>query len=187
MATHNPVVVDPVMVSTSGHTLLSEDAIATLTEKLLPLATVITPNLPEAAMLAGIPIESIDSAQGLVECAKALGKLGPRWIYLKGGHLPLSRSNGCSEKYILDVLYDTAAGRVHKFEKTLVTTANTHGTGCTQSAALCAQLAKGKNMLDALGAAGDYLRGALQASYPVGQGAGPVNHLHNLVPLNLTR
>jgi len=171
------------MVSTSGHTLLSNSAIGTLREKLLPWATVITPNIPEAAILAGLEKDSISTYEGMVDCAKKLSTLGPEYIYLKGGHLPLpsKTASNPNEKVIIDVLFESATGKVHKFEKPQILSKATHGTGCTQSAALCAQLAKGCSVLEAVAIASNYVQGAIASAYPVGQGAGPVHHLHTLV------
>lgn len=172
------------MVSTSGHRLLSEDAIDTLMGDLLPLATIVTPNIPEAEILGGQTPGSIKTVDNMKACARAIAKHGPERVLIKGGHLPLSReaAGPCSgAKYIVDVLYDRARDSYRLFEKPAIDSKNTHGTGCTQSAALCAYLAQGSSVEDAVKAAGDYVRGAIAASWPLGGGAGPVHHLHTLV------
>lgn len=183
------------MVSTSGHTLLSEDAVDTLREALLPWATVLTPNLAEAAILAGLPKDGIDSEEAMVACARSLGKLGPRYILLKGGHMPLPARN--SEKsygatngqrqIILDILYDVKSDKVTTFVKDQLDSKNTHGTGCTLSAAICAHLANGKSVKEAVSLAGEYVKNAIAGSYAVGSGAGPVNHLHTMASRTLTK
>jgi len=182
---HPPLILDPVMVSTSGHTLLSESAIGTLREKLLPWATVITPNVPEAAILAGQDKDSIRSLHDMIACAKKLGTLGPEYIYLKGGHLPMPSKDKPDTMVIVDLLYETATGRLDKFEKKQIDSKATHGTGCTQSAALCAELAKGRSVRDAVEMASAYVQGAIASAYPIGQGSGPVNHLHTMVRRSL--
>lgn len=174
-----PVIVDPVMISTSGHILLSEDAIDTLRDELLPLATVLTPNAPEAKLLARLG-KDLKSEEDMLECATALGKLGPSWIYLKGGHIPLSNGEGSDDRFIVDMLYETATDTVTTFRKKHVNSRNTHGTGCTLSAAIASQMALGQSVPSAVQNASEYVRNAIVASYPVGQGAGPVNHLYSL-------
>lgn len=173
------------MISTSGHTLLSESAIGTLREKLLPWATIVTPNVPEAAVLSGQSKDSIQSLDDMLACAKKLGELGPDYVYLKGGHLPLPSEANPNEKIIVDVLYESATGKTYKFEKKQIDSKATHGTGCTQSAALCAELAKGQTVRKAVENASRYVQGAIASAYPLGQGSGPVNHLHTMVTRSL--
>jgi hydroxymethylpyrimidine kinase/phosphomethylpyrimidine kinase len=136
---HPPLVIDPVLVSTSGHSLLPESAVAALRDKLLPWATVITPNVPEAEVLSSWE-GKISSVEDMRECAKKLGKLGARWIYLKGGHLPLE--NG-GKKVVYDLLWDAREGTEVLSERPYLQSKNTHGTGCTLSAAIASELAKG--------------------------------------------
>lgn len=136
-----PLVLDPVCVSTSGHSLLPLDAIDSLRTKLLPWATVITPNVPEGELLAGLPAGSIKSVEDMRECAQVLGKLGVRWVYLKGGHLPLVKGAG---KVVVDLLWDSEEEVEVLYERRFLEAKNTHGTGCTLSAAIAAELAKGK-------------------------------------------
>lgn len=179
------------MVSTSGHTLLSDDAIDTLRDALLPWATIVTPNIPEAEILAGQSKDSIKTVEDMKTCAKAIAKRGCQHVLLKGGHMPFSigQSNVASAsaqgKVIVDVLYTADSDTFKVFERDAVDSPNTHGTGCTLSAAICTELAKGKSVKEAVQTAGDYVRRAIAASYSVGSGAGPVNHLHTLVHRNL--
>ncbi len=161
-----PVVLDPVMVAKSGDPLLADDAVAALRDRLLPLATLVTPNHPEAERLTGL---AAGSEAGRRQLAAALASRGPA-VLLKGGHLPGER--------IVDLLL--ADGDEHRFEHRRVATTSTHGTGCTLSASIAALLALGRPLPEAVGAAIDYLQGALEAAYPLGGGCGPVDHLYRL-------
>lgn len=164
-----PLVVDPVMVATSGDPLVSEAAVAVIRDALLPLAAVLTPNLPEAAALLGT-----DTVEDPEHDARALRELcGPDTIVLlKGGHAgDVSRSS--------DVLA-LPDGRVIWLHAARVETSCTHGTGCTLSAAIAARIALGDDPVDAVRAAKRYLTGALVAAEPIGRGHGPVDHLWRL-------
>lgn len=164
-----PVVVDPVMVATSGDVLLAPDAIAAVRNLLVPLATLITPNLQEAAQLLGEPVAS--GVDEMERQAHGLVAKGARAALVKGGHT--------QGEMAIDVLV-TATGVSHHAAP-WIDTRNTHGTGCTLSAAITAELAKGETRLDAAVArAKDYLSQALDAgrSLRVGRGHGPVDHLH---------
>lgn len=163
-----PLVVDPVMVSTSGHRLISDDAVAILTRRLFPRADVLTPNLAEAAVLLGL--DRIDDPAGALE---GLARLAPRAaVVLKGGHgADPTRS---------DDLVRFADGTTATLSSARVATRATHGTGCTLSAAIAASLALGAPVADALDAAKAYLAGALAHAVPIGAGHGPVNHLWRL-------
>lgn len=164
------IVVDPVMVSKSGHHLLSPDAVATLRREILPLAEIITPNLPEAeVLLDGRPIRTLADMR---DAARALHRLGPRIVMLKGGHLDGAES--------IDVI-DTGTVQV-ELHADRIATKNTHGTGCTLSAAIAALLPQHENPIDAIRAAKDYLTASIAASghLSVGHGHGPVHHFHNL-------
>jgi hydroxymethylpyrimidine/phosphomethylpyrimidine kinase len=161
------VVVDPVMVAKSGDRLLDRDAEAAYRERLLPLATVLTPNLPEAEALLGHPVRTLAEMR---EAARALLALGPRAVVVKGGHL---------EGDAVDVFGD--AERLEELPAPRIATANTHGTGCTYSAAIAARLALGQPLLDAVRGAKVYLTEAIRRSYSVGHGHGPVDHLHPLM------
>ncbi|MGD9410043.1 MAG: bifunctional hydroxymethylpyrimidine kinase/phosphomethylpyrimidine kinase [Thiohalocapsa sp.] len=170
LARHRPahIVLDPVMVAKGGDRLLAEAAIAVLKEQLLPLATVLTPNLPEAAVLLGAPEPETRDAMPAV--AAALRTLGPAAVLLKGGHL-------CGDTSP-DLLV-TAAGE-HWLEGERIATQNTHGTGCTLSSALAAQLALKDDIRVATERAKHYVAGAIAAAdqLTVGRGHGPTHHFH---------
>ena len=160
------VVVDPVMVAKSGDRLLDRDAETAYRERLLPLATVVTPNLPEAESLLGRPVRTLAEMR---EAARALRAMGPRAVVVKGGHL---------EGDAVDVFWD--GERMEDLSAPRIATKNTHGTGCTYSAAIAARLALGDPLLDAVRGAKAYLTEAIRRSYSVGRGHGPVDHLHPL-------
>ena len=160
------VVVDPVMVATSGARLLNEDAVATLREKLLPLADLITPNIPEAEVLSG---QTISDEEGMLQAARIIGETYHCAVLCKGGHR-VSDAN--------DLLYQNGAFRWFRGRR--IDNPNTHGTGCTLSSAIAANLAKGFPLADAVQRAKDYLSGALADMLDLGKGAGPMNHAFNL-------
>jgi len=170
-----PLVVDPVMVATSGDVLLAPDAIAAVRDCLLPLADLITPNLHEAARLLGEPVATtVEAMEGQ---ARRLVRRGARAALIKGGHMV----SGLASDMAIDVL--VTAGEVSQHAAPRIETPNTHGTGCTLSAAITAELAKGETRLDAAVArAKEYLSQALDAGrvLRVGRGSGPVDHLHTL-------
>lgn len=165
-----PVVLDPVMIAKGGASLLDQTAVSVLIQQLLPLASVITPNLPEAAALLGQP-EAQDRASMQAQ-AENLLTLGAQAVLLKGGHLPGDDSP--------DVLVSPAG--THWFEGRRIKTTNTHGTGCSLSSALAAELAKGLSLQDAVANARTWLRGAVVNAdrLTVGSGHGPVHHFHGL-------
>ena len=165
-----PVVLDPVMIAKGGAQLLDEDAVGALTKALLPRAFVITPNLPEAAALLDAPVAA--SRQTMEEQARALLDHGPANVLLKGGHLDAPESPD---------LLATPEGLTW-FEGPRTATKNTHGTGCTLSAALAAQLGHGLPLEDAVAAAKTYVAGAIAEAdtLAVGHGHGPTHHFHNL-------
>ncbi len=156
------LVVDPVFVSKHGDTLLMDSAVAALRDALLPLATVITPNIPEAQGLLGYEIDPDDPDES---AAKELVGLGPKWVLLKGGHL----SRGAA----VDILTD--GKEVIRLEHERVATKNTHGTGCVLSAALAASLAKGLEVRDAAAEAKKFVSRAIERALEIGEGIGPVN------------
>jgi hydroxymethylpyrimidine/phosphomethylpyrimidine kinase len=157
------VVVDPVMVSKGGSRLLREDAVEAVVGLMLPLAEVVTPNIPEAEELVGYRIRTYLQVQ---EAAREIHEMGPRNVVIKGGHR--------EGETVVDTLFD---GRdMHEFTGPRIHTTSTHGTGCTFASAIAANLALGSEMREAVGAARQYLEGALLHAYPVGQGHGPVNH-----------
>jgi hydroxymethylpyrimidine/phosphomethylpyrimidine kinase len=160
------VVVDPVMVAKSGDRLLDRDAETAYRERLLPLATVVTPNLPEAEALLGRPVRTLAEMR---EAARALRAMGARAVVVKGGHLAGDA---------VDVFWD--GERLEDLPAPRIETKNTHGTGCTYSAAIAARLALGEPLLDAVRGAKAYLTEAIRRSYSVGRGHGPVDHMHPL-------
>lgn len=160
------VVVDPVMVATSGARLIAEEAIATLKEKLLPLATVLTPNIPEAEILADM---SIQTEEDMVKAARLISQTYGCAVLCKGGH-SINDAN--------DLLY--ADGSAKWFHGKRINNPNTHGTGCTLSSAIAANLAKGFSLEDSVRRAKDYISGALAAMLDLGAGSGPMNHAFDL-------
>lgn len=168
-----PVVVDPVMVAKSGDRLLREDAVTALRGVLLPLATVLTPNLPEAETLLGRRVRDRDAMNA---AAIDLLQLGPRAVVVKGGHLAGGDST--------DVLALAGETTVRWFQAPRATTSNTHGTGCTYSSAIAAGLARGAGIAEAVEQAKRYLTGAITAgaTFKLGGGHGPVHHFHALWP-----
>ncbi len=160
------LVVDPVMVATSGAKLLKDDAIQTLKEALLPLAAVITPNIPEAEVLAGCSITTPDA---MVQAAKKINAAYGCAVLVKGGH----RMNDAN-----DFLYDGKEGTW--FQGKRIENPNTHGTGCTLSSAIACGLAKGKSLTESVKDAKAYISGALAAMLDLGKGSGPMNHAWNI-------
>ena len=160
------VVVDPVMVATSGSALLKNDAVETLTKELLPIATLVTPNIPEAQVLSGLTIET---KEDMVSAAKQIGDSYHCAVLLKGGH-SINDAN--------DLLY--ANGEMVWFEGKRIDNPNTHGTGCTLSSAIASNLAKGFSLAESVQKAKDYISGALAAMLDLGKGSGPMNHAFDL-------
>ncbi len=157
-----PVVVDPVGVSKHGDPLLAPDAVETLRARLVPLATVVTPNLYEVHQLTGVKVES---EADLPAAAEAVLELGPRWVYVKGGHLPGEAADlltdGTHTEWLRAPRYDNR---------------HTHGTGCTLASAIASHLARGAEVPEAVRAAKEFVTGALQHGFPLGAGIGPVDH-----------
>ena len=160
------IVVDPVMVATSGAKLLKEDAIGALTEQLLPLATVVTPNIPEAEILSGL---SIQDAAGMENAARTISERYGCAVLCKGGHQIHDAD---------DLLWRGGAGKW--FYGKRIDNPNTHGTGCTLSSAIASNLAKGYDLDAAVERAKAYLSGALAAQLNLGAGSGPMNHMFDL-------
>ena len=158
------LVVDPVMVAKGGDRLLREDAIAALRDLLLPIAAVVTPNAPEASVLAGLDVVDARTAR---EAARRIHAQGPQLVIVKGGHLGGDRSE--------DIAFDGTDVEVLSAPR--IRTPHTHGTGCTFSAAIAAGLARGASPLEAARAAKAFLQGAIEHAEPLGAGHGPVNHL----------
>lgn len=158
-----PLLVDPVMVAKGGHRLLLGDAEAALRELLLPMASLLTPNLPEAEVLVGFPVRVEADMQ---RAAEKLVALGARAVLMKGGHLEGDR--------LVDLLLSD--GRVERFEDQRIESRNTHGTGCTLASAIAAGLAQKMALVDAVARARAYVRAAIATAPGYGQGHGPLNH-----------
>lgn len=156
------IVVDPVMVSTSGSRLMKADAVKTLTDELIPIATLITPNIPEANILSGLNIENEDD---MVTAAMKIGDTYGCAVLLKGGH-SINDAN--------DLLY--VDGEICRFEGKRIDNPNTHGTGCTLSSAIASNLAKGFTLAESVKKAKEYISGALADMLDLGHGSGPLNH-----------
>ena len=168
------VVLDPVMVSTSGHRLIEEDAVEVIKRRLLPLARVITPNVPEAEILAGFPIHG---EQDFDETARRISCNGKVSVLLKAGHL--------KDDNLVDYFFNAEDGSITKLPSKRVQTPNTHGTGCTLSSAFAAALARGENLTKGAKSAKEYLGQAIisGADYEIGRGHGPVNHCFNPIKM----
>ncbi|UOE96377.1 bifunctional hydroxymethylpyrimidine kinase/phosphomethylpyrimidine kinase [Alkalihalobacillus sp. LMS39] len=158
------IVVDPVMIAKGGASLLQEEAVEALISDLLPIATAITPNLPEAAKI--LKIDEISSLAEMEQAAKQLHQLGPKYVVLKGGHL----HNGDAT----DVVFD--GNEITYFKHERIETKHTHGTGCTFAAALAAELAKGEEIRQAVATAKEFITEAITHSLAIGTGIGPTNH-----------
>jgi hydroxymethylpyrimidine/phosphomethylpyrimidine kinase len=165
------IVLDPVMVAKSGDKLLQDDAAAALKQALIPMADIITPNLPEASVLLD---RDITTRSEMPDAARDLADLGCPHVLLKGGHLDGTGSS--------DLLFSADTGQILELPGKRIHTPNSHGTGCTLSSAICAGLARGMDIPDAVKAAKAYIAGALAAGadYSIGQGHGPVHHFFNL-------
>lgn len=158
------LVVDPVMISKTGAQLLKEDAVDVLKEELFPLALTLTPNVPEAEYLCGFKIDSLELME---EACKFIRSFGCEYVLIKGGHM--------EGEFSIDVLYD---GKSFEYLKgRFVKTKNTHGTGCTFSAAISSYLAKGFDVKSSVKKAKDYIQGAIENSLNIGHGHGPLNHM----------
>ncbi|NCG34607.1 MAG: bifunctional hydroxymethylpyrimidine kinase/phosphomethylpyrimidine kinase [Dehalococcoidales bacterium] len=160
------LVVDPVIVATSGDILVSKNAIESIKTKLLPLASVITPNLLEAEALTGV---KINNKNELFEACEILKSYGPKSVLIKGGHF-------FESEFAEDTLYD---GKTFEFfSKKRIKTTSTHGTGCTFSSAITAFLANDKNLIDSVNSAKSYVTNAINKAYKIGEGNGPLNHFY---------
>ena len=160
------MVVDPVMVSKTGYSLMKRDTVDTLIKELIPLSTVITPNIPEAEIISKMKINNI---RDMEKSAKVIYGMGPKNVLVKGGHLTIDA---------IDVLYDGKIFTYYKSER--INTKNTHGTGCTISSAIASNLALGEDIKDAVGNAKKYITEAIIHSLSIGHGAGPTNHFYEL-------
>lgn len=164
--TNVPIVLDPVMVAKSGARLLREDAVEAIGTHLLPLATLVTPNVPELEALTGLPAGNEEER---LRAAEALAARGPA-VLAKGGH--------AEGEEVVDLLF--SGGRLHRFTHPRLHTYSTHGTGCTLSSAIAARLAVGEDLPRAVEGAINYLQGAMAAAFPLGKGNGhgPVDHFY---------
>ena len=163
-----PLVVDPVMISTSGFSLLQEDAAHNLKTLLIPKATLVTPNAHEAAHLTGLEIKTVKDAE---KAAMQIFEMGPAAVLVKGGHLE-------GESAAVDVFYD--GGSLAYYRAPFIDTPHTHGTGCTYASAIAANLAKGMEMKPAIGKAKAYVTEAIRHGLAIGKGHGPTNHFYFL-------
>ncbi|WP_458414149.1 bifunctional hydroxymethylpyrimidine kinase/phosphomethylpyrimidine kinase [Schinkia sp. CFF1] len=157
------LVVDPVMIAKGGAPLLQEEAIAALKQYLLPLSAVVTPNIPEAEVISGRKIKSLEDRK---EAAKMIYNLGAGNVMIKGGHEDAEQ--------MIDLLYD--GKDFYQYESKRIETKNTHGTGCTFSAAITSQLAKGNKVDSAIQVAKDFIQAAIEDDLHIGSGHGPTNH-----------
>lgn len=160
------IVIDPVMVSTSGSRLIGDEAVSTLKEKLFPLAALITPNIPEAEVLAEISIKNTDD---MLRAAKIIYDKYSSPVLVKGGHIIYDAN---------DLLY--VGDKYQFFKGERINNPNTHGTGCTLSSAIAASLAKGYTLIDSVQKAKEYISGALGAMLDLGRGSGPLDHAFDL-------
>lgn len=161
----SPLVVDPVMVSKGGESLLREDSVAALIKHLIPLATVVTPNAPEAEAITHLPVTSATQAK---EAAKAIADMGVQWVLIKGGHFSSAA---------VDTLYN--GKEFYEFTHERIHTNSTHGTGCTLASAIAAGLANGLAVPDAVDNAKQYVTTAIKKAFKLGQGHGPLNHFYS--------
>jgi hydroxymethylpyrimidine/phosphomethylpyrimidine kinase len=164
-----PLVVDPVMYAKGGHPLLESSAIAALKTRLLPIAAVVTPNIPEAEAIAGMAIRTVADMRA---AAEAIAALGPRAVLLKGGHM--------EDGDVTDIL--VATGEAEAMTHPRIDTRHTHGTGCTLASALAAGLAQGMALRDAVLRARAYVLEAIRTAPGFGHGHGPLNHAHTVRP-----
>ena len=164
----NKTVIDPVMYAKNGAPLMATTAIDCLIKTIIPIATILTPNIPEAQKISGHMINKVSEMK---EAAKIIYDLGGAGILIKGGHLATEAT---------DLFYD---GRnFFEFEAARINTKNTHGTGCTYSSAIAANLANGLSTIESIAKAKDYITGAIASSLNIGKGHGPLNHLYQLYP-----
>lgn len=165
-----PLVVDPVMIATSGASLLEADARSFLELRLLPIASLVTPNAPEAEALTGLPVRSVED---MARAADVLLTKGASAVLIKGGHLPGA--------HVYDLLR-TADGSERWFDSPRIASRNTHGTGCALASGIAAGLARGLRLEDAVERARDYVIEAIRRAPNLGTGAGPLNHAHPFEP-----
>ena len=157
-------VLDPVMVATSGDLLIEQDAVSAIRDRLIPLASLVTPNADEAGVLAGFPVET-EEAMG--RAAQSISAMGAKAVLIKGGHVHDHPGT------VIDLLFD---GEFVEFRNQRIETTSTHGTGCTLSAAIAAELAKGASLREAVGSGIEFVHAAIESAPGLGGGHGPLNH-----------
>ncbi|EON64608.1 hypothetical protein W97_03841 [Coniosporium apollinis CBS 100218] len=178
-------VVDPVMVATSGAQLLPEEAVETMCKQLLPTVTILTPNMPEALLLlktSGQAAEEPKTLDDIIKIAKSVQKLGPKYVLLKGGHLPLTKDRVVSTQEadhhsVINILYGEDQTIILETEH--LRSKNTHGTGCSLASAIASNLACGMETAQAVTAANLYVEAGIRTSKDLGKGSGPINHFHS--------
>ncbi|MFC4777085.1 bifunctional hydroxymethylpyrimidine kinase/phosphomethylpyrimidine kinase [Paenibacillus sp. GCM10023252] len=168
------LVLDPVLTAKNGHRLLAEEALQALKGELIPLAQVMTPNIPEACVLLNIREEEIRTTNDMVDAARCLLAIGSRWVLLKGGHLP--QRTGGEEEAVDVLLASTPHAEPILLRSPRIPTRHTHGTGCTLAAAIAAYLARGCSVPEAAGAAKLFTLRAIEQSFALGAGIGPLWH-----------
>lgn len=173
-------------MSTSGSQLLPEKAVKELRTKLLPITTILTPNIPEALLLlkdSGTETPEPVDLPGLIQLAKRICSLGPKAVLLKGGHLPLTKDHKAAQNprdatTVVDILFDGETTTL--FETEYLVSKNTHGTGCSLASAIAANLASGEDMGRAVRNAVRFVEAGIKTSVDLGQGSGPINHFHSV-------
>ncbi len=172
-----PLVVDPVMAATSGSALLEEGSLEVLRRRLLPLARIVTPNLPEAEALVG---SQLRDESDCIRAAREIHVMGPGWVVLKGGHCREIESGPAGAREVVDLVFD--GSRMHRVSGPYLQGGPKQGTGCTLSAAIAAFLAKGRSELEAVREAREYLSRTWRSSGESGQAGGPLHHFHAFWP-----
>lgn len=176
------------MVSTSGSQLLPEKAVKELREKLLPITSLVTPNIPEARLLlkdAGLDVAEPTNLNDLISLAKQISSMGPKAVLLKGGHIPLTKDHQVAKSaeesaIVIDVLYDSETDTTSLFDTEYLISKNTHGTGCSLASAIAANLALEKDTKHAVRDAVRFVEAGIKTSFDLGQGSGPINHFHSM-------
>ena len=172
-----PLVVDPVMAATSGTALLQEGSPEILRQRLLPLARIVTPNLPEAEMLVG---SQLRDESDCIHAAREIHAMGPKWVVLKGGHRQDIQSGPAGASEVVDLVHD--GSELHRVSGPFLPGGPKQGTGCTFSSAIAAFLAKGRPELEAIRSAREYLSGTWRCSGESDEAAGPLHHFHAFWP-----
>ena len=178
------------MVSTSGSQLLPESAVTELRTRLLPLTTLLTPNIPEANLLlkdAGVDVQEPEDIGSLIQLTKKISSLGPKAVLLKGGHLALTDSHTIAHdqrdaSFVVDILFD--GEDINLFKTDYLVSKNTHGTGCSLASAIAANLASGKSMKRSVQSAVRFVETGIKTSPDLGKGSGPINHFHSIYTLS---